>query len=148
MCDIFHLIFSVNFLGFEKEFNSLPFFYRKVINLLVLYTIRLSSTRSENVCVYVCARAPVCVCVYVCVCMYVCGPFTLNLSAQFSRRWLNRFRWTWARLKATTWPQIKCKLNMATTSGSGDITEPMTEYPLHYSRLLCMDILLAKKVII
>ena len=67
-----------------------------------------------SVCVYVC--------VCVCVCVYACGPVTLNLCAQYPRKWLNRFGQISARLKATIWPQIKCKLNMADTSGSGDIT--------------------------
>ena len=47
---------------------------------------------------------------------------TSNKLTSFSRRWLNRFGQSWARLKAEMWPQIKCKWIMAATSGSGDIT--------------------------
>ena len=68
----------------------------------MLYTIRLSSTRSENVCVYVCS--------------------THNLSAPVSQRWLNRFEQTWAHLKAIVVLLIKFKRIMGETSGSGDIT--------------------------
>ena len=46
-----------------------------------------------------------------------------------SRRWLNRFEPSWARLKATMWPQIKLKCTLAPTSGSGDIIEKVTYMP-------------------
>ena len=78
----------------------------------MLYIIRLRSTRSEHVCVYVC--------MYVCVCL--CTFSTLNLSAQVSRKWLDGFRHTWARLKATIGTSIKFGGLMVDTSGSGDIT--------------------------
>ena len=66
------------------------------------------------------------------VCVCVCGPFTLNLCAQFSQRWLNRFGQIRARLRATIWPQIKFKLNMADISGSGDTIVQVT-YPTNLS---------------
>ena len=50
---------------------------------------------------------------------------TLHELTFVSRRLLNRFEPSWARLKATLWSQIK----LAPTSGSGDMTEKVTYMP-------------------
>ena len=47
----------------------------------------------------------------------------LHELTSISRRSLNRFEPSWARLKAALWAQIKCKSMMAAGSGSGDMTE-------------------------
>ena len=46
----------------------------------------------------------------------------LHELTSVSRRWLNRFEQSWARLKFEILSQIKCKWIMAATSGSADIT--------------------------
>ena len=53
----------------------------------------------------------------------------LHELTSVSRRSLNRFEPSWARLKATLWSQIKFKCTMAPTSGSGDMTEKVTYMP-------------------
>ena len=76
-----------------------------------------------------------------------CGDITGNVIFRpalleltfFSRRWLNRFGQLWTRLKATVCPNIKFKINMAATSGSGDITgnvifKPAPLEPTFFSR--------------
>ena len=56
------------------------------------------------------------------------GPALHELTS-VSRRLLNRFEPSWARLKATLWSQIKLKCTMASTSGSGDMIEKVTYMP-------------------
>ena len=56
----------------------------------------------------------------------------LHELTSVSRRWLNQFGQSLARLKATVWPQckcVKCKCTMAPTSGSGDMIEEVTYMP-------------------
>ena len=54
---------------------------------------------------------------------------TLHELTSVSRRLLNRFEQSWARLKATLWSQIKFKCTVALTSGSEDMTEKVTYMP-------------------
>ena len=67
---------------------------------------------------------------------------TLHELTSVSRRLLNRFEPSWARLKATLWSQIKFKCAMAPTSGSSDMTEKVTYMPtLPGEKNLCIELL-------
>ena len=54
---------------------------------------------------------------------------TFHELTSLSRKLLNQFEQSWARLKAIMWPWIKCKWIMTATASSGGIVEKMTYMP-------------------